>query len=407
MHLPHTTLRRLSALLSALNRKPGLAILSHVYFTPVGSHTVLQASDLDLEFHWPLPTAHFNTLPKPASCPIGWFLKIAKAVRKDGHLELRLTDDGRTLCAYPSTGPSARSPEPSFPIADMPAFSTEGFTRGGWLSHDTLKHMTAAKDFLSTDETRYVITGSLITTTGHCVATDGRRLIHRATPGTLLPEDIILSAKYFAPLLEISDGELTEDGIGRFWDGQGGGTRLAVYLNGGHYPETGATFATDKMLVRSGTCLITTKMIMGNFPNWRQVVPTGFNAMADLDVAALETLRTAFSRSPARGDTLVTLHLDPDGILRADITASVKGQGTIELLPERRFPAGKHVIAMTQRHFSLSFNAHFFLTALDATGTRLRFVGDCDPILTGDPLTGEAVLMPMRTNVPDPEAVQA
>ena len=399
MHLPHTTLRRLTALLSAQNRKPGLGMLTHVYFTPVGSHIVLQASDFDLELHWPLPAAHFNTLPKPASCPIGWFLKIAKAVRKDGHLELRLSDDGRTLCAYPSTGPSARSPEPSFPIADMPAFSTGGFTRGGWLSHDTLKHVTAAKDFLSTDETRYVISGSLITTTGHCVATDGRRLIHRATPGTLLPEDIILAPKYFAPLLEISDGELTENGKGTsVAAGIRDGQRLAVYFPAEH---------TDKMLVRSGTCLLTAKMIMGNYPNWRQVVPSGFNAMADLDVAALETLRTAFSRSPARGNTLVTLHLDPDGILRADITATVKGQGTIELLPERRFPAGKHVIAMTQRHFSLSFNAHFFLTAINATGTRLRFVGDRDPILTGDPLTGEAVLMPMRSNIPDPEAVQA
>jgi DNA polymerase III sliding clamp (beta) subunit (PCNA family) len=398
MKLPHTLLRRLTAILACLNRKPSLSILGHLYFTPVGPNILITASDLDLHLHWPLPTVTFGSLDQPASCPLDWFLKLAKAVRKDGHLELRLTEDGRTLCAYPSTGPSARSPERSLPIADMPLFSTAGFTRGGWLSHETLQHLTAAKDFISTDETRYVLQGSFISATGHCVATDGRRLCHRATAGTRLPDDIIVPAKWFPALLELSDGLLSENGSGRFWKGEVGGTRLPIWLNGGHNPETDVTHATDWMLVQSGDCLLNCHLIDGNFPNWRQVIPSSFNAMADLNADFLDTLRTTLARSPKRKETRVTFHLDPDSHLRADIYTS-SGQTRTDLV-DAHFLAGKHVIDLRQQHFSIAFDANLLLSALTTTGPRLRFTDDISPILIGDPVQGEAVLMPMRNATP-------
>lgn len=384
MHLPHTTLRRLLAVLASIRHsKSSLNCLHHLYFTPVGPHLVLNASDLDFHLHWPLPIASFDSLKRPASCPIDWFVKIAKSVRKDGHLELRLSDDGHTLCAYPSTGPSARSPELSLPIADMPGFSTEGFTRGGWLSHPTLEHIIAAKDFISQDQTRYVLNGSLITSTGHCVATDGRRLIHRATAGTVLPEDIILPPQYFAPLLELSDGELTENGCGRQFGPGDAGRRLAVWL-----PANGA----DKMLVQSGSLLLTLKLIDGNFPNWRQVIPGGSNALVDLDPAFLDTLKTTLSRSPDRKNTQVTFQLDSDGITRANISTSSGIQ-----LVDAHFPAGKHRSGVADP-IRICFNANILLPALQTTAPRLHLIDEISPGRTGDPLTGEAVLMPMRVN---------
>ncbi len=388
MHLPHTTLRRLLAVLAGLNRKTTLPRLHHLYFTPVGPHLVLNACDLDFHLHWPLPTASFDTLERPASCPIDWFIKIAKSVRKDGHLELRLTQDGHSLCAYPSTGPSARSPERSLPIAEMPGFSTAGFTRGGWLSHATLEHIIAAKDFISEDQTRYVLNGSLITSTGHCVATDGRRLIHRATTGTVLPQDIILPPQYFAPLAELATGELSE-GLA---DGGGKkiipGTRLAVWL-----PTNGA----DKMLVQSGSLLLTVKLIEGNFPNWKQVVPGGSAVLVDLDPAFLDTLRTTLSRSPNRSNTTVTFDIDSDRTTRASIYTYSKGAAESTQLLDPHFPVGKHVSGPPQP-FRIAFNANYLLPALQTTGHRLRLIDDKSPGLTGDPLTGEAVLMPMRVN---------
>lgn len=387
MHLPHTTLRRLLAVLASIRHsKSSLNCLHHLYFTPVGPHLVLNASDLDFHLHWPLPTASFDSLKRPASCPIDWFVKIAKSVRKDGHLVLSLSDDGHTLCAYPSTGPSARSPERSLPIADMPGFSTAGFTRGGWLSHATLEHIIAAKDFISEDQTRYVLNGSLITSTGHCVATDGRRLIHRATAGTVLPQDIILPPQYFAPLAELATGELSE-GLA---DGGGKkiipGTRIPVWL-----PANGA----DKMLVQSGSLLLTLKLIDGNFPNWRQVIPGGSNALVDLDPAFLDTLRTTLSRSPDRKNTQVTFQLERDGITRASIHAGTKEE-RIELV-DPDFPVGKHRSGVADP-IRICFNANILLPALQTTAPRLHLIDEISPGRTGDPLTGEAVLMPMRVN---------
>lgn len=386
MKLPHTLLRRLAALLSSLSYKSSLACCAHVYFTPAGQHIVISASDLEFQIHWPLAQAVFGTLDRPASCPLHWFIKIAKAVRKDGHLELRLTSDGHTLCAYPSTGPSARSPERSLPIADMPPFVTTGFTRGGWLSLATLQHIVTAKDFISTDETRYVLMGAFISATGHCVATDGRRLCHRATPGTVLPQDIILPVQRFAPLLELAGGLLTADGRALQ---PATHERLAVWL-----PANDA----DKMLVQAQDCLAMVKLIDGNYPNWRQVIPREFSTLVDLDEGLPQILRAALQRSPNRKDTRLTLTITEDGITRASLWA-LDGVQRIDLV-DPDFVAGRHVISMTQPFFSIHFNVNLILPALETTSLRLRLTDEISPGLTGDPAHGETVLMPLRSNDP-------
>ena len=384
MHLHRAQLQLLISLLGCFNRKTSLHCLSHLYFTPMGDRIALTATDLELAFHWPLPGgSESQSLPlsKPASCPIAWFLQQAKAVKPQDHLELRLDDHGH-LCAYPSRGPSARSPERSLPVKDAPAFTTSGFTRGGWIHHRTLDQALLSLPFASTDETRYVLNGVFISETGHTVATDGRRLAHgpstipEAHGATLLPTDFILPTRFVPALEALARGTVNRNGISF------GPTheRMPVWFN---------AHGTRLLAEHSGLYL-TVALHDGNYPNWRQVVPTDFNVLLTLSESFVEQFQTLCRGQWGNTTLIFTLH---DGnAVEARLRTTDKH---VPLHPEP-LDAGTHVRQPGTEPFQVAYNALFLKHCLDFSGRVLHLRDEISPALGGDPTSRQTVLMPMR-----------
>jgi DNA polymerase III sliding clamp (beta) subunit (PCNA family) len=387
MTLSHPQLRLLISLLNALTTKSGktsLACLGHVFFTPTTGHTIISATDLDLQLDWPVPLHGSDSpLSQQTSSPIDWFLKMAAAVRPGGHLELRHT--GQHLCALPSTSPSARSPEPFLPIQDAPAFTTTDFTHGGWLSHPTLEKAVAAMPFISTDETRHVLQGILITTTGHLVATDGRKLAHAPTRGTQLPRDIILPTRMIKAFEALANGTVTASGINHEPEHR----RMQCWLS------SSENVAQQLLAYHSG-CYLRARLIEGSFPNWQQVLPQSFTTLIDISPEFLAILKVTLSRASNKKLTQVTFDLQPNGSVTASIHES-GGSSRTELIDP--CAAGTHSISANQPLFTCCWNAPYLLACLQFSGLRLYAIDSISPFRSGDPAAAQTVLMPMRVTV--------
>lgn len=378
--------RLLISLLNALTTKSGkttIACLGHIFFTPTPGHTLISATDLDLQFYWPLPL-NGESLAHPVSCPIDWFLKMAATVRT-GAQWLELRTDGKHLSAYPSNGPSSRSPEYSIPLRDAVPFTTEGFTRGGWLSHPTLEKAVSAIPFISTDETRYVLQGIHITTDGHLVATDGRKLAHAPTRGTQLPEDIILPTRMIKAFEALANGTIQN---GMHLDGPEH-LRMQCWL-------TGPDKVKPTLLACHSGCYLKATLIDGNYPNWRQVLPNSFTTLIDVSPEFLAILKVTLSRAPNKKLTQVLFDLQANGTVTASIYESA-GKDRTDLIDP--CAAGTHTISADQPLFQCAWNAQFLLACLNFSGLRLYATDGISPFRSGDPSAAQTVLMPMRVTV--------
>jgi DNA polymerase-3 subunit beta len=307
---------------------------------------------------------------------------MAAAVRTGGHLELRHT--GQHLCALPSTSPSARSPEPFLPIKDAPPFTTTDFTHGGWLSHPTLEKAVAAMPFISTDETRHVLQGILITTTGHLVATDGRKLAHAPTRGTQLPRDIILPTRMIKAFEALANGTVTASGINHEPEHR----RMQCWL-------TSDEKVAQQLLAHHSGCYLRARLIEGNFPNWRQVLPGGFTTLIDVSPEFLAILKVTLARSTDKKRTQVLFDLQPNGSVTASIHESGGKERTDLIDP---CAAGTHSISADQPLFACCWNAPYLLACLQFSGLRLYAIDSISPFRSGDPSAAQTVLMPMRVN---------
>lgn len=371
MILTHTQTTLLTTLLGAMNRKVTAACLGHLYFTPAGNRIVLTASDLDCDFFWPIQHP-VSSLQQPVSCPIAWFLKTARTLPKDGHLEIRA--EGPTVHLLPSKGPSVRSPERSLPLKNAPPFTTTGCTRGGWLSASTLQTCVKAIPFISTDETRYVLLGTLIQAGGHVVATDGRRLAHSPTPDTELPQDIILPTRFITALAAITARN---------------NTRTPVWLNGsGATDGFGAQDAT-LLLTQADGCSIRFRLIDGHYPNWRQVVPQDFTTLVTFREGLLADLTALMRSASGKGDPTVQITLAAGRKVTAELRSNGEPVGDA-------LDAGTHA---SRELYTTAYNAAFFRDVLNFSGPTLRLIDASSPAVGGIPTGAQTVLMPMRVNV--------
>lgn len=388
MTLHHPQLRLLISILGSFTQqKHAVAALRHIYFTPITGHTIVSATDLDLQLYWPVPLHGTDSpLPQPTSCPIDWFLKMAASVRTGGHLELR--HDGEHLCALPSTSPSARSPERFLPIKDAPAFSTTAFTHGGWLSHPTLEKALSAIPFISTDETRHVLNGIHITTTGHIVATDGRKLAHAPTAGTQLPRDIILPTRMIKAFEALANGTVDRTGISYGPEH----LRMQTWLSNEE------NVAQQLLALHSG-CYLRARLIEGQYPNWHAVLPQSFTTLIDVTPEFLAILKVTLARASNKKFTKVLFDLQANGTVTARIYESADSATAVKTDLIDPCAAGTHNISPDQPLFQSCWNAQFLLACLQFSGLRLYATDGISPFRSGDPSAAQTVLMPMRVTV--------
>src|SRR5512133_3161719 len=240
----------LQSVQNVVSTRTTLPILSNVLLRAENDRLELPATDLDVTIVCSVE-AKLKT-PGASTVPVKRLFGI---VRELNNAEIDLEVDEKNTCAvrsgasfYKINGLSADEFPP------LPKFA-EG--KRVVLKQETLKAMLKKTSFaISNDESRYVLNGIFISLKDHkvtMVATDGRRL-------ALVDEEADIDDK--------SQGEFivpakTVNELNRLLQDKGE-VELRVAEN-----QASFTLKDEK----NGSILIITKLIEGNYPNYRQVIP--------------------------------------------------------------------------------------------------------------------------------------
>jgi DNA polymerase-3 subunit beta len=240
----------LQAVQNVVSTRTTLPILSNVLVKAEGDRLEFTATDLDVT----VSSAVEAKVSKPGASTIP-VKKLFGICRELGGNEIEMEVDEKNVCSircgasfYKINGLSAEEFPP------MPKFKDD---KKVTLPQATVKGMMKKTSFaISTDEARYVLNGIYISLKDHkmtMVATDGRRL-------ALVDEEVDVTessqGEFFVPAKAVAE-------LNRLLVDKG---ELEL-----RYAENQASFTLkDEM---GGAVLIISKLIEGNYPNYRQVIP--------------------------------------------------------------------------------------------------------------------------------------
>lgn len=224
---------------------------------------------------------------------------------------------------------------------------------------------------LCADMTRYLLTGVLVSEEGTCVATDGRRL-SRYELGTALPVDgggVIVPGSALAGLLLVA--AMSE--------------RVRVYQR-----DAALAFTSE-----DGRLSMMVKLLEGNYPNWRQVLPPDDGGLARIGISTGDALVALGWIEPLVSEKSPSckLALADDGTLTISSTTPEVGESRITL-DTSGWTGGEMAVAVNAAYL------HGALAALVGLGCeRVEVVmrGDLEPLTLHGPGYLE-VVMPMRVS---------
>ena len=240
----------LQAVQNVVGSRTTLPILSNVLVRAEGDHVEFTATDLDVSVSCKVEAKVLK--PGATTIPVK---KLFGIVRELGGTEIEIEVDEKNICTI-------RCGSSFFKIhglgADefppLPKFKDD---KKVVLSQETVKDMLKKTSFaVSTDESRYVLNGIFISLKDHkmtMVATDGRRL-------ALVDEEVDISEKSAGEFI-VPAKAVTE--LNRLLQDKGD-----VEIKFG---ENQASFALKDE--KSAAVLVITKLIEGNYPNYKQVIP--------------------------------------------------------------------------------------------------------------------------------------
>jgi DNA polymerase-3 subunit beta len=212
-----------------------------------------------------------------------------------GAVDIGVTSDEVTI----SGGRSQFSLRP-FAAEDFPKTATASSSAVTLPSAEFAEALRQVVRAASTDKDRPVITGVLLTAEAdglRLVATDSYRLAVRDLPGTAVlgaDQKVLVPSRALAELQRVL----------------GHGEELTLRLG-----EREATF-------EAGSTLLTTRLIEGEYPNYRQLIPSSYpNKVTMSRDALLEALRRV--KILAREGTPVRLNVSTDGVRLTTVTADV------------------------------------------------------------------------------------
>ncbi len=250
-----------------------------------------------------------------------------------------------------------------FPAAPQPT------GKGVTLPAGVLGSIVEAQGCASSDTTRFILNAVLLSP-HEVVATDGRQLYRRNGLELALPKGGVLFPVSGAP------GILQPDHPAELW---------AWDLEG-----------SPKATVAQGPWTWTTKLVAGNYPNWRQVIPrtedyTSVIKLAESDAARLIAV---LPRLPGFKE------------LTSPVILRISGTGA-QLQPPPRLP--QVVVALDRSEVTgpavvTQFNAHLLLGALKRGFRELRVKDEVSPLIMRDD-TRTNLWMPFRRETaPAPSA---
>src|SRR4249920_2655421 len=240
----------LQAVQNVVSTRTTLPILSNVLLRAEADKLELTATDLDVT----IACAVEAKVKKPGASTVP-VKRLFGIVRELSNSEIDLEVDDKNVCSirsgssfYKINGLSADEFPP------MPKFKED---KKVVLPQETVRGMMKKTSFaISTDESRYVLNGIFISLKDHkmtMVATDGRRL-------ALVDEEVDVSeasqGEFIVPAKAVNE-------LNRLLVEKG-----EVEIR---YTENQASFTLKDD--KGSSILIVTKLIEGNYPNYRQVIP--------------------------------------------------------------------------------------------------------------------------------------
>lgn len=266
---------------------------------------------------------------------------------------------------YVAGGMSARAPIECFPATEFPW--PADLTLPGPADHatllpgKTLAAIAASIPFQSKDETRYVLNGAFLDPATGVVATDGRVLAK--FPCKVTPDPITLPSGACKTLAALGPASASAS------------------------PVITTDTTTSFISIRTPGWTLLTKLITGNYPNWRQVIPTEFTASITLADApgVAKWLASLKSDHAVHLSTRLPHHVDLTH-RSGRITATAYIEGTPP---------------------DIAFSPRYLAAALAAAPGTLSLTDERSPGYLRTP-TSQVVLMPMRiTTETKTEAAEA
>lgn len=240
----------LQAVQNVVSTRTTLPILSNVLLEADGNRLKLTATDLDVTI-----TCAVEANVKKAGSTTVPVKKLFGIIRELNNGDIELEVDEKNNCSiragasfYKVNGLAAEEYPP------MPKFKDDKKVS---LKQETVKAMMKKTAFaISTDESRYVLNGIFMSLKDHkltMVATDGRRL-------ALVDEEVDVTeqsqGEFIVPAKAVNE-------LGRLLQGTG---EIEI-----RYSENQAAFNLKDE--KGFSILIVSKLIEGNYPNYRQVIP--------------------------------------------------------------------------------------------------------------------------------------
>jgi len=241
----------LQAVQNVVSARTTLPILSNVLLRAEGDRLEFTATDLDVTIACGVEAK----VKKPGASTVP-VKKLFGIVRELANIEIDLEVDEKNNCSVRS-GPSFYRIN-GLSADEFPPLAKFKEDKKVVLAQQTLKGMLRKTSFaVSTDESRYVLNGIYMSLKDHkltMVATDGRRL-------ALADEELEVADKsqgeFIVPVKTVNE-------LNRLLSEKG-----EVEIR---YAENQASFTLKDE--KGSAILIMTKLVEGNYPNYRQVIPS-------------------------------------------------------------------------------------------------------------------------------------
>jgi DNA polymerase-3 subunit beta len=241
----------LQAVQNVVSTRTTLPILSNVLLRAESDKLELTATDLDVT----IACAVEAKVKKPGSSTVP-VKRLFGIVRELSNAEIDLEVDDKHACTIRS-GPSFYKIN-GLGADEFPPMTKFKDDKKVVLPQETLRSMMKKTSFaISTDESRYVLNGIFISLKDHkmtMVATDGRRL-------ALVDEEVDIAEKNHGEFIVPAK---TVNELNRLLQDKG-----EVEM---HYADNQASFNLKDE--KGSSILIVSKLIEGNYPNYRQVIPS-------------------------------------------------------------------------------------------------------------------------------------
>ncbi len=352
-------LEGLQTVQSVVSTRTTLPILSNVLVQVVDGELRLTTTDLDVGVRCAVEAQ----IDKPGGTTLP-ARRLATIVRELPASEIQIDIDSKNVASIRSGASFFKImglPEEEFP--PLPAF--EGAKTFTLKQKDLKGSLKKTSYAISTDETRYVLNGILFSFKDNklmLVATDGRRLalveIELEFPRSM-EADIIVPTKAVAELERL----LGEDG------------------------EVKMSVSENQIAFEVGKTLLVSKLIEGNYPNYRQVIPGEAKERVTLE----------------RESFLAAVHRV--SLLASEKSNSVKlvfSKGNIDIMantPEVGEARESLAVQYKGKEFSIAFNPEFLMQPLRNLGEDEIFFDLIDEMSPGVIKLNVPflyVLMPMR-----------